>query len=73
MTKDELVTALNNPNDPLTVVMGKLVKNEARGGMRIEIGEQKVLTENNIYQSAGLFNRLRETVYLVLKENGLIK
>lgn len=72
MTKDEMAAALNNPNDPLTVALGKLVKNQARGGMQIEIAEQKVLTENNVYASGGLFRRIKETVYQVLKENGLI-
>ncbi|HKP51172.1 MAG TPA: hypothetical protein VJ183_00825 [Chloroflexia bacterium] len=61
MTVEELTDALANPNHPLTVTLGKLIKNRGREAVAQEMVERKLLTLDNIYTSHGLYQRFVET------------
>lgn len=66
MTIEELTAALANANSPLTQTLGKLVKNNARLGMAIELDEKRVLTEQMFGGGQGSFivyDQLKNTSY----------
>jgi hypothetical protein len=63
MTKDEFVLALNTPNDPLAVALGKTIKNKSREA----ISTEKVLTENNGQHY--FYQFYKDRLYEVFSEN----
>jgi hypothetical protein len=63
MTKDEFVLALNTPNDPLAVALGKTIKNKSREA----ISTEKVLTENNGQHY--FYQFFKDRLYEVFAEN----
>jgi hypothetical protein len=63
MTKDEFVLALNTPNDPLAVALGKTIRNKSREA----ISTEKVLTENNGQHY--FYQFFKDRLYEVFAEN----
>jgi hypothetical protein len=55
-----------------TLPEGQRVRQALENKAKDAIREEGVLTEATIYNSPGLYNRLRETLYEVLRDNGVI-